>query len=408
MKRIKLISGSIIMLAAVTTSGFLTSAESTSIQRETKASPDMEETNILTAAPEVQATDNATSSKQRIQLALLLDTSNSMDGLIDQAKAQLWNIVNELAKAKRDSTDADVTIALYEYGNDGLSVTNGYIRKVVPFTSDLDEISEKLFALTTNGGSEYCGNVISTSLDELTWTESDSAFKVIYIAGNEPFNQGPVKFESACGKAKSSHVVINTIFCGDYQSGIHGSWQKGAILANGKYMNIDSDKKAIQVATPYDDQIIQLNTQLNNTYVYYGTVGASSKQKQVTQDANSGKYSKANTAKRTVSKSSKMYKNRHWDLVDAYEKDKTIVQKIDKSTLPSDLKQKTNQELEVHIKTKTLERDKVKKDIADLGVKREIYIKETIAADNSNDNTLGSTVVKTIRSQASKKGFVFK
>ena len=34
-----------------------------------------------------------------IKVALLLDTSNSMDGLIDQAKAQLWQIVNELSYA---------------------------------------------------------------------------------------------------------------------------------------------------------------------------------------------------------------------------------------------------------------------------------------------------------------------
>src|SRR6185295_3102994 len=40
------------------------------------------------------------SSDQNIMLALLLDTSNSMDGLIEQAKSQLWKIVNELAAAK--------------------------------------------------------------------------------------------------------------------------------------------------------------------------------------------------------------------------------------------------------------------------------------------------------------------
>ena len=37
------------------------------------------------------------SNKQFIKVALLLDTSNSMDGLIDQAKAQLWDVVNELS-----------------------------------------------------------------------------------------------------------------------------------------------------------------------------------------------------------------------------------------------------------------------------------------------------------------------
>lgn len=43
-----------------------------------------------------------TGDKPLIQVALLLDTSNSMDGLIDQAKTQLWNIVSEFATAKRD------------------------------------------------------------------------------------------------------------------------------------------------------------------------------------------------------------------------------------------------------------------------------------------------------------------
>ena len=36
----------------------------------------------------------------KIQVALLLDTSNSMDGLIEQAKSRLWNIVNNLTKLK--------------------------------------------------------------------------------------------------------------------------------------------------------------------------------------------------------------------------------------------------------------------------------------------------------------------
>ena len=31
-----------------------------------------------------------------VQIALLLDTSSSMDGLIDQAKSQLWKIVNDV------------------------------------------------------------------------------------------------------------------------------------------------------------------------------------------------------------------------------------------------------------------------------------------------------------------------
>lgn len=408
MKTFRILAGATLMLAAGLSTANMFASSSASKPILKRHVPEAREASeSVIPLPEVQATDNTSSSNQRIQLALLLDTSNSMDGLIDQAKAQLWNIVNELAKAKRDSTHADVEIALYEYGNDGLSVTGGYIRKVVPFTTDLDEISEKLFALTTNGGSEFCGKVMQTSLNELGWTESDSAFKVIYIAGNEAFTQGPVNFQTACVKAKEMNVVINTIYCGGFQDGISLQWQAGASCGHGTYLNIDSDKKAIQVATPYDAQIMQLNTQLNNTYVYYGSQGAASKEKQIVQDQNADKYSSANSAKRAVSKSSTMYKNTHWDLVDAYEKDKEVVLKVDKTTLPDSLKQKSNAEIEATIKAKTQERTVIKTQIAELGTKREDFIKATVVTDSSNHNTLGVTVVKTIRSQASSKGFVF-
>ena len=59
-------------------------------------------------------------SKNTIQLALLLDTSNSMDGLIDQAKSQLWKIVNELATTKKNNKSVDLYVALYEYGKDAI------------------------------------------------------------------------------------------------------------------------------------------------------------------------------------------------------------------------------------------------------------------------------------------------
>ncbi|NNC69893.1 MAG: hypothetical protein HKN90_03620, partial [Flavobacteriaceae bacterium] len=54
--------------------------------------------------------------KNTIKVALLLDTSNSMDGLINQAKTQLWEIVNELSYAKCEHEDPNLEIALYEYG----------------------------------------------------------------------------------------------------------------------------------------------------------------------------------------------------------------------------------------------------------------------------------------------------
>jgi hypothetical protein len=149
---------------------------------------------------------------QAIMIALLLDTSNSMDGLIDQAKSQLWKIVNEVAVAKTvDGKRPNIKIALYEYGNDGLSANEGFVRQVSALSEDLDVISEKLFSLRTNGGNEFCGQVIKTALDQLTWSASKDDLKMIFIAGNEDFMQGKVSYQQACDAAKKKGVIVNTI-----------------------------------------------------------------------------------------------------------------------------------------------------------------------------------------------------
>src|SRR5437867_6396589 len=132
-----------------------------------------------------------------VQVAILLDTSNSMDGLIDQAKSQLWKIVNEFINARQNGRRPELQVALYEYGNNGLSAASGYIRQVQPLTSDLDKISEELFKLKTNGGEEYCGWVIKAAIENLTWSKSGADFKAIFIAGNEPFTQAPVDYRTS-------------------------------------------------------------------------------------------------------------------------------------------------------------------------------------------------------------------
>jgi hypothetical protein len=159
-----------------------------------------------------------------IQIALLLDTSNSMDGLIDQAKSQLWSVVNEFIGARRDGHPPALEVALYEYGNDGLPAQEGFVRLVVPMTDDLDTVSERLFALKTNGGQEYCGQVIRDAVTQLAWSRSSDVYKAIFIAGNEPFTQGAVNYNASCRAAIEKGIIINTIFCGPMPEGEQTGW----------------------------------------------------------------------------------------------------------------------------------------------------------------------------------------
>ena len=344
---------------------------------------------------------------QHIMLALLLDTSNSMDGLIDQAKSQLWKIVNELAAAKCcDGSRPKIKIALYEYGNDGLPDSEGYIRQVSGLTDDLDLISEKLFALSTNGGNEYCGQVIRTSLNQLAWSASDADLKMIFIAGNEPFTQGAVSYRLACSAAKEKGVVVNTIYCGDFDQGIRANWKSGADLTGGSYMSIEQNRKTVYISTPFDKQIDACNERLNKTYIYYGAGGEQKKEAQATQDKNAESYGMGNKVDRAVSKSSHAYTNSSWDLVDAAKEDESIIASAPAAQLPKEMQGMSEAQRKDYVKQKAAERKKIQDEIQELNKKRQAYIAANTPKE-SVDAMLDGAMIKAIREKAKGLGLVW-
>lgn len=351
----------------------------------------------------VSAEEKKPGEEQSIMLALLLDTSNSMDGLIDQAKSQLWKIVNELAGAKcKDGKRPTIKIALYEYGNDGLPSSEGYVRQVSGLTSDLDLISEKLFSLTTNGGSEYCGYVIRTSLKQLDWSESKADLKMIFIAGNEPFTQGPIPYQLACELAKEKDVVVNSIFCGPFSEGVETSWKRGADLTGGTYMSIEQDRRTVFIPSPYDERIDALNDQLNKTYLYYGKSGASKKQKQEEQDSNAEQYGQSNKVERAVSKSSHAYSNPTWDLVDAAKDNDKVVGETEVEYLPKEMQGMTAEQRKNYVRQKASERERIQKEIQVLSEKRKGFLAEKSAA-SSQESMLDASMIKAIKEKAKTK-----
>jgi hypothetical protein len=339
-----------------------------------------------------------------VKIALLLDTSNSMDGLINQAKAQLWDIVNKFTHAKCGNDGRpQLQIALYQYGNDNLSSREGFIQQVLGFSSDLDEISEKLFSLSTNGGEEYCGQVIQTSINQLDWGKNPDHLKMIFIAGNEPFTQGKLNYKDAVANAKEKDIIINTIYCGAYEQGINTNWKNGAQLTGGEYMAIDHNRKVVHINTPYDDVIIRLNSKLNKTYISYGALGAAKMQQQSTQDDNAMEMEEVVAVKRAVSKSSRLYSNSSWDLVDASDEKDFDMAKIKKEQLPMELQGKSKAEIATYVDGKKKERNDIQKEIQELNKKRETYI----AAQQKDDEKgeLENAMLTAIQKQAAKKNY---
>lgn len=358
------------------------------------------------AKPEKPVTP-AIKGERRIQVALLLDTSSSMDGLIGQAKTQLWKIVNELSAAKKDGVRPVLEIALYEYGKSSLSAGEGYIRQILPLSGDLDRVSEELFALSTNGGEEYCGMVIRQATNSLEWSKNTADMKLIFIAGNEPFTQGDVDYRDAIRGAMAKGIAVNTIFCGARSEGIATGWQAGAMLADGRFLSIDQDSAVAYVAAPQDDEIAKLGVELNNTYIPYGVHGASSYARQQAQDSNA-MASEGSMMARANSKASGFYRNSTWDLVDANKDGSVDLGKLEESELPGNMQKMTKPERETYVKGMTEQRAAVAKRIADLNTARTKFVEAEMKKQaGTNTNTLDAAMITALHEQAAKSGFMF-
>ena len=344
-----------------------------------------------------------------VQLALLLDTSNSMDGLIAQAKTQLWQIVNEFIAAKQDGKAPKVEVALYEYGNDGLPGEKGHVRLVSELSDDLDKISESLFALKTNGGSEYCGWVIRDAVRDLKWNSSAKVYKAIFIAGNEEFTQGPVKYAESCKRAVENGIVVNTVHCGDSASGINGKWQDGAKLADGKFMTIETNAKMAHIDAPQDKQIAELNAKLNDTYYAYGLRGAEGKKRQIEQDGNAAVSPAAPSvqAARAKTKASGNYSNSSWDVLDAVKDGKLDLSKVKEEDLPQEIRAIPADKRADFIAAKQKERVELQGQLRKLADERDKYVTTQIKEQQKDGRRLDQAVSSAVRDQAANKSFVF-
>jgi hypothetical protein len=367
-----------------------------------------------TGATPANATEEKTAEKgkpaPKIQMAILLDTSGSMRGLINQARSQLWKVVNEFALAKRGDQRPLLEVALYEYGHASLGAKAGFMRQISPLTDDLDKISEELFKLQVGGSAEYCGMAIDKATKELKWSESGRDLKCIFIAGNEPFTQGPVDFREACKSSANKGVTVSTIYCGPNADGVSTMWLEASKLADGSYMSIDQNQQVVAIAAPQDTRLSELSAKINTTYVAYGNAKkrAESAQRQVAQDANAAGASPASSATRAQFKGSRLYSNAGWDLCDACRLGKIKIEDLKDDQLPENLKKMSLAERKSFIEKMIKDRQDIQKQIKDLSDARAKYVaaeRKKLAVNE--DDTLDAAIVTEVRRQATVKNFSF-
>ena len=351
--------------------------------------------------------------KALTQIAILLDTSGSMNGLIDQARCQLWNAVTELATASQGGQTTKLEIAVYQYGSNQIPETQGFLRQVTGFTEDLDEVSRSLFSLHPSGRHEFCGAVIDHALSELDWSTSPNAYQAIFIAGNESFDQGNVTFGKGLPKALSKSVVINSIYCDNNDKFVANKpqWQAAAQLADGMFFNINHNHHLPEMKTPYDSKMRDLNKKMNSTFVWYGPGGQKAATNQKAQDDNARKMSDHAFAARMSTKIGHLYHHAHHDLIDALAHGKVDLTKMRPAQMPENLRAMSPDQRKAFLNGKTVERNQIRRQMADVISKRHSFIQKTMSDQpgikGQNMTVLGDALVNAVRRQAIAKGFQF-
>ncbi len=341
-----------------------------------------------------------------VDIAICLDTSGSMNGLIESAKQKLWAIVNELSRVKPKPR---LRVALYHYGNDSLNQETGWVKQLCPLTDDLDKIYEELFKLRTNGGTELVARVVRAATNNLNWSSQKNALKMIVVAGNEAATQDrEYKLRDICKASINNGIIINTIFCGNAQQGRQTGWADAANWAEGQYSAIDQNRGTVIIKTPYDKRIIELNIELNATYLGYGKRGRKYKSRQEAQDANAASLNVPAQASRTASKASGLYVNSKWDVVDAVRDNKLNLSEVSGKDLPKVMKPMSAGERTKYVEKLASRRKELQKEIRQLNVKRIAHQKTEMKKQGMDEGkSFDGMLRRAIQAQGQKKGLTF-
>lgn len=354
----------------------------------------------------------AAASERRIQVAILLDVSGSMSGLIAQTRTELWRLVSELSNARAGEQRPRIEMALYTYGRADSS-EHGFIRRMTAFTSDMDLFSEALFAEQPAGGEEYCGEVIKDATSELDWSGNPDDLKIVFVAGNESFRQGNVSAEVAVKAAAEKGITVNTIYCGVEQAGVGDGWQEGARYASGKFMVIDHNQAVAEVVAPQDKELVRLNEQLGRSYVPYGVGGAAGLARRMAQDNNAASMSLSSAAVRAVSKADAFVCDGldndcnsavQTELVNVASRDPSKLTALADADLPAELRGRTLEERKTWVEQKKQERAQLQTRIRRLGAERQKYVTTQRGA---GQNTMGQAMIDAVHEQAGRANLSF-
>ena len=250
---------------------------------------------------------------------ICLDTSGSMQGLIDAARRKLWSVVSELATAKPmpDAARGPPHLRQPRRRRRGLRGAPDAVHDR-PRPGEREALRARNERRRGVRGARGGPRARRPGLD-LGATRSSSS--------SSPATSRPTRTASSpsarwLARAAERGVIVNAIYCGGPDDGDAAGWREVALLGKGRFASIDKDHGTVAIVTPFDQELAALSLRLNGTYVAYGREG---RRAQGAPGGPGQERRRRGCRPRPPSapppRPSDLYDNHGWDLVDRLQKD---------------------------------------------------------------------------------------
>jgi von Willebrand factor type A domain len=221
-------------------------------------------------------------AKPTVEVAFVLDTTGSMGGLIEGAKRKIWSIATAIVDS---NPDADIRMGLVAYRDIG----DDYVTRTFDLTTDIQDLYAKLLELKARGGGDWPESVneaLDVAVNKLRWTEGSDTRRIVFLVGDAPPHMGyaqDVKYPTTLAVAKQKGIIVNAVLAGDARD-TERVWRDIAQNGNGRFIPIPQDGgHVVIIETPYDEDIIILQKQINGTVIPYGPRGFQKRTEDKTQ-----------------------------------------------------------------------------------------------------------------------------
>lgn len=359
-------------------------------------------------------TGNSTSpsrGRESIDVVLCLDLSGSTNGLLDDVREKLWDVINQVNSYR---PAPELRIGVVAFSRPSFGAKSGYVKVLQKLTNDFDQLSFELYKLkpTVEKGDQLVGEAIRVSVKQMNWSDDKDALKVIFLVGNGMVNAGVDNYRESCELASERKIVIHSLYCrtrNNFEKELPG-WREIARLTGGEQYDIRIHKRTPLVLTSTNiPEFRELAGQLTGTYLYYGENGLERYKMMASIDKNALLANEMTFESRLFYKISDRYQfhQQNWDLIDHLKMTNSALEDINMTFLPDSLKFTTP----ANVRTVALQlKDKRSKTIMDLRrhipYDRQITINKRLEdRDIDKSDIFERVVINTLNRMAAEKGF---